>query len=362
MPNDGTAESSPAPTPDLIPAVTPAEQAIAKDDVAGFREARLAARTGKTPDVPADSSPAQPAEQATSTEVTEAASEAAKPRKNAEDRIKELLAKEKAATARAEAAERRIQEAETARNQPKQDERTEPESRPAPAKLTYPPELLSYDAYAEKNPEATYDEYQDARTDFRWQHHKAADDQERQLRDHQQRRSESERQRVEQFTSQISDAKKADPEFLNTLSDAVKGLKPFAALERQQDGRLRDPETGRYVLPGYAAITEEILSSPVAAQMMRHFTDHPEDLDRIAKLPSSRAMLKAFGKIEARYEKQDSETETPPKPVTSAPRPPTTLGSRPSAPADPIEAAVRNDDVRAFREERLRQKKARLAS
>jgi hypothetical protein len=344
MITDGIAESSPA-APITADAVTATERAVAAGDVATYRAARQAERSGKPLDVAAESSPAQPVEQAASTEVTDPpASEPGTPQpKNAETRIKELLAKERAAIARAEAAERKAADLE-ARQQPRDVPKAAPS--PAPATAPFPP----YDTYLAEHPESSYEDYLDARADFRAEQRFTALEAEKAQTHEREARSQSMQARDESFRVRIADAVKADPDFFNSLSDDVKTLKPFDAI-RDANGRWTAQPTGMH------AIAEELLSSEVAPQLMRHFSDHPEDLTRIAGLMPAQ-LLKEMGKLEARL--STAKPITPPKTVTDAPPPPTTLGTKPGAPANAADAAVASGDQAAYKAARLRDRTANL--
>lgn len=340
------AESSPAPETPV--AVTATDHAVVSGDQAAYRAARQAERSGKPLDVAAESSPATPVDQAASTEVTDPpASEPGKPpTKNAETRIKELLAKERAATARAEAAERRAADLEAARTQPKDEPKAAPS--PAPAPAAFPP----YDTYLTTHPDASYEDYLDARADFRADQRFEARQAEETQATERQRRTQSQTDRDTQFRTRIQKASEADPEFFNSLSDEVKALKPFEAI-RDDKGRWTAQPSGMH------AIAEEVLSSEVAPQLMRHFSDHPEDLQRIAALLPAQ-LLKEMGKLEARMSETTTPVVQPPKTVTDAPPPPTTLGTKPGAPANAVEAAVVSGDVAAYREARQRERMAAL--
>lgn len=345
MEADATAGSSPAAesTPQVEAVTTAVDQAVVAGDVSAYREARRAERFGKPLDAKAESSPAQPVEQAASTEVNaDPASETGKPRKNAETRVQELLAERNQLREKAERAERLERElAELRRTAPQPDVKPAVSS-PATAE-TFP----SYDTYLQQHPDASYEDYIDARADFRADLRlKTAREQE--VRERQQQElTKAQKERAEGFRQRIEAVKAQDPAFIDSLSADVKALKPFDAL-----------------LPGeqptaFNAIAEEILSSPVAPQLMRHFTDHPEDLQRLGAMTPTQ-LLKEMGKLEAKYADSAKPAPAPLKTVTDAPAPPTQLGTKPAAPADPVEAAVNSGDVAAFRAARLAQRTANL--
>lgn len=347
------ADSSPAAESPLDagqPVVTAAQDAVAKGDFSAFR---AATRTAST-DAPAASSAATPAEQAASTEVTDPpASEPGKPRKTAEDRKRELAADVEAglkrrADLRAEIA------AEEARLAALRTPPSKSDALPAssPATAAFP----SYDDYRVEHPEAQYEDYLDARSDFRAEQRFAALEAQKAQTQERQTRQQSIAQRDAKFKERVDAAAKADPEFFQNLSPDVGQLFPISDLTREQDpqtgrftGRFVDPRN-RQVVPGdqlgYFGIADELLSSDLAPQLMRHFTDHPEDLHRIAKL-EPRELLKEMGKLEARLSEAKPATPAP-KLVTDAPAA-TTLGKSPTTPADPVKAAVANGDFSSFR-------------
>lgn len=82
-------------------------------------------------------------------------------------------------------------------------------------------------------------------------------------------------------------------------------------------------------------IADEIISSPHAAGIMLHLTEHPEDLQRIASLQTPRAISREMAKIEARLEVATAGTN--PKGAVSQAKPPVRpVTGSPNA-ADPYE-------------------------
>ena len=158
--------------------------------------------------------------------------------------------------------------------------------------------------------------------------------------------------RINSFVGQLNEARAADPEFVNKLSETVKNdLKPFNALK-----------------PGEAAgpiniIGEQVYDSPVAPQLLRHFSDHPDDLTRITTIPASlmtlppamrtRAhiqwMVKQFGILEHSFEPAAAAPPQP-KTLTDAPAPAAVLGTRSAEASDPKVTAIKRGDTSAYRE------------
>jgi hypothetical protein len=208
-------------------------------------------RTGAIPDTTptetpkADPSPAPPDTPAPETPHA-ADSSPATPEKRTdpraeENRIPKLLEERARERERADRLERELADLRRQVTPPK--ETPTADSSPAPAappkaSVAYPPALGSYDAYLAANPESSYEDYQDARTDFRVTETLKAERAAEQQRTAQVQREESrttaQRERNAAFQKQIEAAKQADPTFLDSLSEDVKGLKPFDALVRDR--------------------------------------------------------------------------------------------------------------------------------
>jgi len=325
---------------------------------AEYEAAQNAQDRGITPeptpkiDAPAESSPAAQAEPGASTEVKpEAASEAAKPRKTGEDRKRELEAEindtlKRRAQIRDEIAreEARLQSL----RQPPQETRPTPASEPAPAQATFPEDydsFLAIDGNGEKSYETYIRELARFESDQRWAA-KERETQDRKRQEHQQRViGERDTKFIERLTAA------GGKEFVQSCSPEVQGLTPFDRMPRGADGRTIDEPSG------YNAIGTEIASSDVAPLLMRHFTDHPDDLHAMAKLPPD-ALFRAFGRLEARVGGTPAPAAPTPKTVSSAPPPPDTLGKRPASGADPVERAVASQDFGAYEREQNRRELA----
>lgn len=297
--------------------------------MAGFRAARTAERSGKPLEAVtpvAESSPAPPEVPAPSTEgPAPAASEPAKPpTANAETRIKELLADRHRDRTRIAELEAQLQP-----RPPQQPQTIPAASSPAPAQetATFP----DFDAWLKQagNEEKSYEAYIDARTDFRYEQHDRA----RQAKDAQtaeqrqlQEKQTAYRQQTETFVAE-------HPDFWEKVA-------PVLAIPVNT--------------PTAQALVEAIQASGPA--LLYGLAENRAVLDRLVSLPE-RLALWELGKFEAGLSKA---VPPPPKVVTSAPAPPTTLGHKPGQPASDTEAAVRGDDVRAFRQARLAERTANL--
>jgi hypothetical protein len=350
------AASSAAPEP--IEAVSVAEQAIASNDVAAFREARRAERAGKPLSTPAAASSAAPPEDPAQTPAADSSPadpETKRPDKRAtENRIPDLLNERRQLREEKARLERELSALRSTGTPPPDASPAAPS--PATAKaIEYPAELSSYDAYAAHKPEASYEDYLEARADVRAEQRQAAQAAHAQAKQTQTEYATRVRQRDTQFRERLNAATQADPAFMDAMSEDVKRLKPFDAI-RDASGRFTEQPTG------YHAVAEGILESDIAPTLMRHFSDHPDDLHRIAKLAPA-PLLKEMGKLEATLASgKPASGGTPPKLVTDSPEPPTQLGRRPAEPDNPVDAAVAAGDVAAFRAAKLRQRAAQMSA
>lgn len=106
-----------------------------------------------------------------------------------------------------------------------------------------------------------------------------------------------------------------------------------------------------------APLTLPLLESPMSAQLIVHFAEHPDDLTRIGQLGLTNlpAALRELGKLEAKYESAGASPAAPAAPLkktlSTAPEPPTMLGTRSAEPANQKDAALKRKDVSAYMRE-----------
>lgn len=345
MSDDINAASSAATeTPEpALEATTAVEQAVVTGDVVAYREAKRAERaTGKPLAAVAGSAPAQPEDQAASTDATP--SPASEPGKasghkgNAESRKAELDAEIQALLK---------QRAELRRDLAPLDAKPAVPS-PARAKESDDPEPQLSDF--ESDPAKYPDPYTALiRAQARWEARQElkAERTQREQAEAAVKAAEAQKTRAEGFRASIAKAVESDPGFLDAVSDEVKALKPFDALAPGE------------AMTGLNAIAEELLVSPVAPLLMRHFSERPADLHRIAAL-SPRELLREMAKLETRFESGSAPAKTAPKVVTNAPTPPTLVVGRGTDSVSDVDAAVKADDVRAYRDAKMRERVARI--
>ena len=334
--------ATPAPPPATVSA---SMDALAKGDVSAFHEAEAAARRG-TPKPSVEAKVEAPAAVVPAPTVTPGAPPAPTPEARAiskrqqdlNDRIREAVAR---ATADKDAEIARLRGA-----QPHPAPATEPAARE--------PEWKRYAQMPEAPKLAEFDSVED---------HAAAmalfiadtRHAERTAQDHSRSVTEqltvAQQARVEAFGAQLEAAKTADPTFVDSLTPEVRALKPFSAL---QPGEAGGPAN---------VVAEQIFDSPVAPQVLRHFSTHPEALTRLTTTPASilalpRAaqakahiqwIVREFGKLEAKFDVEEPAPVAVPaaSPISAAPPPLPTI-TRAGQSVDPKAAALAKGDFAAF--------------
>ena len=354
-----TAATAPPPVAPAADASTtqPATQAAVKSgDTQAYRNARRAERAGK------------PLEAVQAAAVTPEAATATEPQKvepprkaRDEDYISRRIL---------EGVDRGTQELRAEIDRMKQQLQTH---QPAEATREQP---KPYDGADPSDPKPTpdgfenFDEYLDKRDE--WNERRIARKQAhaahgaRAAHDHQELTA-AQQARVEKFITQLESAKAADAAFVDKLTPDVRALKPFAALT---PGERSGPAN---------VVAEQVYDSPIAPQVLLHFSTHPDALARLTAMPPEiQAMpqrvrahhhiqwiVKEFGKLEASLSAPETTAEpaptsTPSKTLTSAPPPAQTLGSRPAAAIDPKTAAVKSGNTTAYRQLRRQERAAAM--
>ncbi len=193
------------------------------------------------------------------------------------------------------------------------------------------------------------------------------------------------KQRVDTFVGRLNEAKKADPEFVTKLSDEVKALHPEATALAQ----------GEPLHPRHF-VGDLVYDSEVAPAVLLHFSEHPDALTALETMPErikaipfapgvpllqqprilahKHYMAHEFAKLEGRLESASGSARAPiesasdrhvavdpPSPISKAPPPPPTL-SRPGRTTDPMESALKRDDITAFMALELEKKRARRSA
>lgn len=328
--------SSATPAEQVVAPLSALDQAVAAGDVGAYRAAKLAERAGTplTPsaDQPGDPAPPAPDDQAASTDASQPpASEPGKPghKGNADTRKLELQREIDTLLAQ------RRQLRDEIERHPRQTPPPQPQTAQAassPAAADAEPKLADFEANPEQYPDP-YVAWLDARQEWKW----------RQLESQQaekQQRETQERSHRDWVEDTARRARDLGPEVVESLSEDVRNLRPLASLAPDEQ-----PTTLNFV-------TQQILESDAAGPILKHLSDHPEELRRLEAIPKYGQMVYEVGKLAARL--SAGPLPPPAKVITSAPPPPTTTGNRQTEPVDPMRAAVRADDVATYKAEKLR--------
>lgn len=344
-----SAASSPAPVSaqSVIDSLS-SEERTSWEMTGDFPE-RVQVKTGDTPldEKAADTSSAQPADQATATAVDAPASEPGTPAK------KEKGAKARTAELDAEIAEMRERLRIRAALREELDRATPPKTPTpdsSPAAET-PSEYERYLAMPDAPKEEDFDSYAKFTaamgvfiTDQRWQEHQ----QRASAESTHMRTVDGLRQVSEAAQTRVTEFAKGDPAFAEKVNPQLLQIEP--ATMRRLKG---EPIGPQHVL------AEELAKSEAVGPLLLHFST-PEgqaEWGQLVRLPPT-DLLRAFGRIEARFDSA-SPSAPAPKYVSSAATPPTVLGQRPADTSDPVDAAIKRKDPEAYARE---QNKRELAA
>lgn len=147
-------------------------------------------------------------------------------------------------------------------------------------------------------------------------------------------------QTISTFRERAKAARDADPDFDQKVDPGLMELVPAFAL------RPNEPVRPANVL------MQECVKSEAAPALLVHFStpEGQKDWQRIAAASTPAEMLKAFGRVEARFlsDGPSAAARAAASSVSSAPEPPTTLGRRPPASPDRAAAAIKAGDYGAY--------------
>lgn len=143
------------------------------------------------------------------------------------------------------------------------------------------------------------------------------------------------------FTDRLKLAREGDAEFDRKVDPGLLPIVPTSALPPGQPIRPQN------------AIMQAVVESEVGPALLVHFStpEGREDWTKLTNVPTPAAMLRMFGRIEARIEGQAVKPAGDPPPVnsvTSAPAPPLVLGTKPPASPDRARAAAEAGDYGAY--------------
>jgi len=107
---------------------------------------------------------------------------------------------------------------------------------------------------------------------------------------------------------------------------------------------------GQPATPTAASVLQHVKHSEFGPQLAYALGQSPDELTRILSLAPGFAVA-ALGRLEARLDPGFAATAGAPAPklISSAPTPPPTVGTKPTAPVDDLESAVKSEDFSRFR-------------
>ncbi len=142
------------------------------------------------------------------------------------------------------------------------------------------------------------------------------------------------------------------PDFAERVSPQL--LEVPTATMRQLQGQPVGPQH---------VLAEELSKSPAIAPLLEFFSTPAgqAEWDTLCQKPYG-DLMRAFERLEARFSTGSGTAAPPTKHVSSAPEPPTVLGSRASDTSDPVESAIRRKDVGAYIREANKRELAAMRS
>lgn len=188
-----------------------------------------------------------------------------------------------------------------------------------------------------------YEDYLDARAEFIVEKHTEARERHAAADRESRERVKGTETKIAAFTERVVQAREADPEFDAKVDSGLLKIIPAFSLLK-----------GEPVQPANVLL-QEIVTSEAATALLLHFST-PEghaEWQRLAKLAyedSPAAMIRAFGRTEARFlsTEKAAAAPAPAKPFTSAPAPPRVMGKEPPASPDRAAAATRSGSYRDY--------------
>jgi len=335
---DPITESAPAQpeTPDTEAApVTATQEAVASGDVAGFRAARRAERAG----TPLEPAPADPKATTLDTPADATAKTVSRRQQETNDRIREAVTR---ATADKDAEIARLRAATQPAPRPAATAKA-PEARTRPSEDEIGPGLKydTYGAFAEDLAEWKVEQFWQAKETERITAENTARETAMAAE-----RNRTFKQHWDSYSEKYQAAQKADPERIARIDPRLLSQVPIGQLKAGQA-----PAFGNH-------LAEAVVSSEDPVALLEILSDQAE-IDRLARsfAVSDAELYRAIGRLESR---RPTPAAPESKPVTSAPRPPTTLGSKNAEPASATYAAVVGNDVAAFREARRAERAASM--
>jgi hypothetical protein len=292
----------------------------------GEAAAKARAKADKEPDLFDDEPEAKPKEAKAEAEDKEPdtkgkeKSDAEARRHDPAVRIAQLAREKNEERSKREALEARLARLEAQRAEPAKPADKEPE-KAAAAKKPTPDDF------------GTYEEYVEALADFKADERLKKARQEDEERQRVDRAVEHVKKRGETFRERIFAAEKADPALKDRLAapDAIELQKELAPSWSVPPGT---------PMKAINAISDAIIDSEQAAQLLVFLAENPDDMDRLRSLPDHASVMRAIGRLEGTVGSQEAQ----PAPV-AAPRAvqPVSQAKPPVRPISGAPAAAEDD-------------------
>lgn len=167
-------------------------------------------------------------------------------------------------------------------------------------------------------------------------------------------------ERASSFATQIQATHTADPTFWDSVRPEVQAMRPMEALK---PGEMAGPQN---------VIASELLSSPVAPQLMRELSKSgvlerlsaiPEHLKKLPKseliAQHTRWIVREIGKLEGTHAPDAAVAAPEPKLLTDNAPPAMRLGKQQPVPEDAAAAALKRKDTGSYLETRRQQEAAK---
>ena len=337
-----------APEPQAPPTVQSAVHAAVAGTPADYRAARRAERAGKPlPDVPIPEPVADPDHPDAATPAAAAGTEPPKlsRREREQHEANERTRKAVEAAHADMLAENARLKAELAKAKPAAPVAAKP------AAAAPKPDANDATTY----PDGVYDpKFIEDLADWKFAEHTKAAAAEQSQQIARTERVTSLKARNDKYAATIKTALDADPQALESLSDNVKALEPFEGFnDKGELVTVTNPT-------GYHAVAEMIMRSETPLALAQHFSKHEAELHRIAQLAPADLYFE-LGRVSERLTGGAKPSVSKPKVISSAPPVTEQLRSRATEPVDPMAAAIKNNDTRAYRQLRREQRIAQRA-
>jgi len=151
------------------------------------------------------------------------------------------------------------------------------------------------------------------------------------------RHNDTVRKTVADAAARIETFRATDPDLESKIDPGLVEIVPASLVPRNQP------------IQPHHALMEQVLRSDFTPQLLIHFStvEGKAEWKALCQLGSRPdAFLRAFGRLETRFEAAPEASPT--KQTSSAPKPPTVLGSRTAETVDPVESAIKSKDPTAY--------------